>query len=990
MQATQAQEPHPASWLVSRFRYAVFDDACFWLHGALGSRRDQRKLQAHARELLRDPRNKPLCADAPGEYRQWLVGFLCRTVYAREAAGRVPAIDVHDLPLRELALDKRVTPYTYSKYLTGCRRAGVAPRPDIESIAGGAQPPGKRRRLQQLKQLKQLEQLQQLQRGVVGLGLGAERRTKCKTGGASTKKEGTRLVAEERRTAEDAELRTASPREPQRRSLAAALERVRLHEGVVAECEAEASRCRAALEREPVRAAEAKRQLLAATEELVHAARARADAVVELQRIDDALREARGGRRAECVLCGDLHVLQSMRRLTLCCGHLCCLDCLRTTLSAALSCAADSDVPLLCPGCAAHSPPALGVHVEPAVAAAVPPEAHAMVDPLALALAGTGDAAEAAEREEWEREVAERVARQQVTFGDFVAARAAGGQRARLSRCPRCPAFSAHGLSCYATGAARTPTMPRAQRVSQRPRRPDEATRIAEQNKRDAVKQRMESLRRVVFADTCRPARHVLQSMRRLTLCCGHLCCLDCLRTTLSAALSCAADSDVPLLCPGCAAHSPPALGVHVEPAVAAAVPPEAHAMVDPLALALAGTGDAAEAAEREEWEREVAERVARQQVTFGDFVAARAAGGQRARLSRCPRCPAFSAHGLSCYATGAARTPTMPRAQRVSQRPRRPDEATRIAEQNKRDAVKQRMESLRRVVFADTCRWLHGVLRSAGDQHAMQARSWRLCKGVHFLGDLNSVPGAYRRWVVQFLCANTYVGRAAPAIDVEDPPIKAMASDPRMMPSLYGRFLADCRGHGEAPRSPSIETVLLWLEHAGQSALARRRAPATGLGAAAAPEHAARGPATTESCEHLTVQPPAILSAATAQRPRVDEEDCETEGSEARGAREAREGQLLAVEGHEERQQERAQQDSPLSAEELAQRRSAALELVRTCDAVICECRAVVARCSAAIDGAKVRVAEVRGELLAACADLADCIAPSDDALACTRRTLR
>eukprot|EP00727_Mastigamoeba_balamuthi_P012468 m51a1_g7844 hypothetical protein (118) ;mRNA; r:210781-211134 len=81
-----------------------------------------------------------------------------------------------------------------------------------------------------------------------------------------------------------------------------------------------------------------------------------------------------------------------------------------------------------------------------------------MVDPLALAITGTSNTADVGRAEcgeEREREVVERVARQQLTFGDFVAARVAEGQRARLSRYPRCPAFSAHGLSCYATGAAR-------------------------------------------------------------------------------------------------------------------------------------------------------------------------------------------------------------------------------------------------------------------------------------------------------------------------------------------------------------------------------------------------------------------------------------------------------------------------------------------------------------------------------------------------------
>eukprot|EP00727_Mastigamoeba_balamuthi_P012467 m51a1_g7843 hypothetical protein (301) ;mRNA; r:205957-210433 len=97
--------------------------------------------------------------------------------------------------------------------------------------------------------------------------------------------------------------------------------------------------------------------------------------------------------------------------------------------------------------------------------------------------------------------------------------------------------------------------------------------------------------------------------------------------------------------------------------------------------------------------------------------------------------------------------------------------------------AVHQRMTQMRQVVFADTCRWLHRVLRSSGDQSSLQARAWSLCKLTRnrSAGNLNTAPGAYRRWLVQFLCEHVYVRHAAPAIDVEDPPIEDLATDPLM-----------------------------------------------------------------------------------------------------------------------------------------------------------------------------------------------------------------
>eukprot|EP00727_Mastigamoeba_balamuthi_P012478 m51a1_g7853 hypothetical protein (428) ;mRNA; f:237831-239386 len=304
-----------------------------------------------------------------------------------------PAIDVQDPPIADMARDPRVMPGVYKRFLQVCRSAGNA-RDESEAESEGES-------IDVIDgPLPDLDELAQMHR--------------------------------------------------------ASIERARTCDEVIGECEAEVSRCSAAIDAATARAAQAKNNLLAASVQLSTATRTHVEAIAEEERMQAALRDAESEQRATCALCGRRGTLQSMRRLTLCCGHLCCLDCLCSTLPANLHCAVDSDAPLLCPGCAAHRPPPPVVHVYAAVAEAVPPEAHSMVDPLALVLTGTGDTTEATERDEW-KPLIEGVARQQVTFGDFVSSRVegAGRQRARLSRCPRCSTFNAHGLSCYATGAAR-------------------------------------------------------------------------------------------------------------------------------------------------------------------------------------------------------------------------------------------------------------------------------------------------------------------------------------------------------------------------------------------------------------------------------------------------------------------------------------------------------------------------------------------------------
>eukprot|EP00727_Mastigamoeba_balamuthi_P012477 m51a1_g7852 hypothetical protein (909) ;mRNA; f:233928-237542 len=859
----------------TRFRRAIFEDTCLWLSGALGRAESPDARQAladRAWALLKEVRFKPNYNRGAGAYRAWLVQFLCDTVYAGHEA---PEIDVYDPPIEEMARDRRVSPAGYRFYLALCRRTeSVVLHPDVQSV------------------VDVVRSAKDTQHHASSEGEEREGASPSAEMAQSLEPMVDAYSGDTKATEGETAQSTLLDQLARRRS--ATLHRIEVLDEVIGECQAAVSRCSAALDKEHASAVEVKNKLVAVSLELKHAIQASAEATAEVQHTQAVLRGEEMGM-AECVYCGRLRELGAMRRLTLCCGHLCCLDCFRSSLIAALRIAVDSDAPLLCPGCVAHRPSAPGVRVDEAVAEAVPPEAHAMVDPLALVLVGTagsGEAGTSEGREEWEREVVERVAEQQVTFGDFVVAKAEGegGQRARLSRCPRCPAFSAHGLSCYATGAARctnprcaqlycsrcgafpfhfglpcpstagTPEqlqsratallkrMPikpaydtgagvyrawltrllcdkalveaeevwpamyerflaqcrRTGRIVEFPdidtivrtappapgrrRRPPRSngesvesveapvvsplSEVSQQDRRAALERagiyglmiaeykaelvryaavleretafveeirshmatvtvelsnatsaHSEALAEAQHSDSAPPGTETEQrmlgaecvlcgdlhelgrtrrltlccghlccldclrstipaalscavdsdvpllcpgcaahrppaqdSMRRLTLCCGHLCCLDCLRSTLPAALCCAVDSDVPLLCPGCAAHRPPAPVVRVDAAVAEAVPQEAHAMVDPLALAITGTGDTAEAVEEEEWLREVAERVARQQVTFGDFVATEAAGGQRARLSRCPRCPAFSAHGLSCYATGAAR----------------------------------------------------------------------------------------------------------------------------------------------------------------------------------------------------------------------------------------------------------------------------------------------------------------------------------------------
>eukprot|EP00727_Mastigamoeba_balamuthi_P012479 m51a1_g7854 hypothetical protein (483) ;mRNA; f:240028-241692 len=425
---------------MAKLRRVVFEDSCRWLHRALHAPGDQRHLQARAWSLALADSARTKHNRGPGAYRAWLVRLLCGSVYAGHAA---PAIDVHDPPIEDMAKDPRVTPGIYKRFLAVCRVAEDLPlHPDINSVVARVQAPEK----SPPGSPAAAGEDQPPAHAVVAHGPDASMDDQSETESES-ECECVFVI--------DGPLTCVDELVQMHR---ASIERARTCDKTVGECEAEVSRCSAALDAATEAAAQAKNNLLAASAQLSNAIRARTEAIAEQRRMQSALRHAEMEQRAECAICRRRERLQSMRRLTLCCGHLCCLDCLRSTLPAALRIAADSDSPLLCPGCAAHRPSASGVRVDEAVAAAVPPEAHAMVDPLALALAGgAGEAGASEPREEWERVVAERVAEQQVTFGDFVAARAeqAGGQRARLSRCPRCPAFSAHGLSCYATGAAR-------------------------------------------------------------------------------------------------------------------------------------------------------------------------------------------------------------------------------------------------------------------------------------------------------------------------------------------------------------------------------------------------------------------------------------------------------------------------------------------------------------------------------------------------------
>eukprot|EP00727_Mastigamoeba_balamuthi_P012480 m51a1_g7855 hypothetical protein (376) ;mRNA; f:242044-243532 len=342
------------------FRKVVLADACVWLHGALHAAGTQQQLQARAMLLLRDEENRFAHDTGVGEFRAWLAQLLCD---------------------KTLVEAEEVWPALYERFLAQCRRTGrIVEFPDIDTIVRTAPPaPGSWKH----KGVKR-----------------ARRDVNIEAPKVSPVPDVDKLNDESTES-----LRSGThPTDTQRR---AALERAGFCGLMIGEYKAELVRYAAVLERETAFVEEIRSHMATVTVELSNATSAHSEALAEAQHSDSAPPGTETEQRmlgAECVLCGDLHELGRTRRLTLCCGHLCCLDCLRSTIPAALSCAVDSDVPLLCPGCAAHRPPAQDVHVDASMAEAVPQKAHAMVDPLALVLTGTGDTAEAVEEEEWLRE----------------------------------------------------------------------------------------------------------------------------------------------------------------------------------------------------------------------------------------------------------------------------------------------------------------------------------------------------------------------------------------------------------------------------------------------------------------------------------------------------------------------------------------------------------------------------------------------------------
>eukprot|EP00727_Mastigamoeba_balamuthi_P012466 m51a1_g7842 hypothetical protein (346) ;mRNA; r:204746-205907 len=294
----------------------------------------------------------------------------------------------------------------------------------------------------------------------------------------------------------------------------------------------------------------------------------------------------------------------------------------------------------------------------------------------------------------------------------------------------------------------------------------------------------------------------------------------------------------------------------------------------------------------------------------------------------------------------------------------RDPDEGAR-----EHARVLQRMCQFRQVVFADTCHWLHGKLRSPlSTQRAVQRRAWALLRRKRVAAAYNTNAGQYRAWLVRFLCDNVYEGHAAPAIDVHDPPIEGLARDRRVQPATYKRYLAQCRSAAQIEKFPELFHVV-------------RSAPPPPATAQRGRRRARSPPPTSAESEEAAIATPiADDQRKTNEEPRSGNGSGAAAVTQSEPTKHSGEQQQQRVGGAEgeKRGGSDAEPEGPRKngeLEGLVQAHSAALYRARVCESMVTECETEMSLYCGAIARGTALPADTEKEMLAASALLREAI---------------
>eukprot|EP00727_Mastigamoeba_balamuthi_P012469 m51a1_g7845 putative protein serine threonine (881) ;mRNA; r:211297-217477 len=278
---------------------------------------DPRATQARARDLLKAEERPPGLSVGVGAFRGWLVQLLCARIYEGPEA---PAIDVHDPPIVSMVRNPRLTPEMYKVFLARCRRTASVPEfPDIEAVIASLRAP------RAAPTRKRSRDPSPRDSSAVADEIPAPPQPQVteSQGKASSEGEAAALGSDEAsRAGERVVIGGKLSDTVDTQAYNRAVERARACEDTIGECEASLSWCCAVIDAAVAGAAEAKSKLLAATEHLSGTIRGRDDANAEKHMPSALNREEQEEQQPECVACGLPRELGTMRRLTLCCGHL--------------------------------------------------------------------------------------------------------------------------------------------------------------------------------------------------------------------------------------------------------------------------------------------------------------------------------------------------------------------------------------------------------------------------------------------------------------------------------------------------------------------------------------------------------------------------------------------------------------------------------------------------------------------------------------------